>query len=117
MKDVFDGFTVNMYLDEDEEYTAYFLELRNVSASGASPEEAIHELEQAWELMKEDYRASGEPIPVAPSHKQYSGNFNIRIDKRVHRSLAIEAAQSGISLNALIAQKLAQSIRTGYIEK
>ncbi len=117
MKDVFDGFTVNMYLDEDEEYTAYFSELPNVSASGATPEEAIHELEQAWDLMKEDYHASGEEIPIAPSHKQYSGSFNIRIDKRIHRSLAIEAAQSGISLNALVAQKLAQAVRADIMEK
>jgi len=33
----------------------------------------------------------------------------VRIDKRVHRALAAEATKAGISLNALVAQKLAAS--------
>lgn len=111
MKDVFDGYTVNLHLDEDNEYMAHFAEMPNVSACGSTPEEALHELEQAWALMKEDYRASGEPIPVAPARKSYSGSFNVRIDKRVHRDLAEEAALAGVSLNALVAQKLAQTVK------
>jgi len=114
MKDIFDGYTVNIYLDEDDEYTAYFTEMPNVSASGSTPEEAIHELGQAWQLMKEDYQTSGEEIPVAPSRKKYSGSFNVRIDKRIHRDLTIEAAQSGVSLNALVAQKLAEAVRHSH---
>lgn len=46
-------------------------------------------------------------MPAAPSKNEYSGQFNVRIDKRVHKTLAIEAAQSGVSLNALVSQKLA----------
>jgi len=34
----------------------------------------------------------------------------VRIDKRDHRALAIEAAKVGLSLNALVAQKLHQSV-------
>lgn len=37
---------------------------------------------------------------------------NVRIDKRVHRALAVEAAQAGISLNALVAQKLSLPVGT-----
>ena len=66
--------------------------------------------------MKECYVQDGEEIPIAyapasqiaPSRKEYSGTFNIRIDKRIHRALAIEAAKAGISLNALVAQKSAR---------
>lgn len=43
--------------------------------------------------------------------KESSGRFNVRINKRFHRELAMEAAQSGLSLNALVAQKLTISIR------
>jgi predicted HicB family RNase H-like nuclease len=32
----------------------------------------------------------------------------VRIDKHVHRALAIEAVQVGVSLNALVAQHLAK---------
>ncbi len=51
----------------------------------------------------------GTPIPVAPAKKEYSGQFNVRIDKRLHRALAMEAAQAGITLNALVAQKLSRA--------
>ena len=110
--DDFDGFTVNVFLDEDRDYLAHFVEMPNVSAFGQTPVEAIAELKQAWELMKECYAEDSEEIPVSPHRKQYSGQFNVRVDKRLHRALAVEAAQAGISLNALIAQKLAKTTET-----
>ncbi len=58
--------------------------------------------------MKECYRDDGEEIPIAPSRKEYSGQFNVRIDKRIHRNLVLEATKAGISLNALVAQKLSR---------
>ena len=47
--DRFDGYTVNMFLDEDGEDLAHFVELPNVSAFGESPEKALSELATAWE--------------------------------------------------------------------
>lgn len=109
MKDQFDGFTVNLYLDEDGDWLAHFVELPNISAFSDTPERALKELAVAWEGVKESYRKHGEEIPIAPSRKEYSGQFNVRIDQRIHRALAAEAAKAGISLNALVAQKLAAS--------
>ena len=63
--DDFDGFVVEMFLDEDGDYLAHFAELPNVSAFGQTPAEALVELKAAWELMKECYREDGEPIPKA----------------------------------------------------
>ncbi len=62
-KDIFDGFTVNIFFDEDGDYLADLVELPNVSAFGATPVEALGELITAWELMKECYQEDGEPIP------------------------------------------------------
>lgn len=109
-KDEFDGFSIELFRDEDGEWLAHFEELPNVSAFGDTPEDALRELKEAWECMKESYVSHNESIPVAPSKKDYSGQFNVRIDKRIHRALAIEAAQVGISLNALVAQKLSLSV-------
>ena len=81
-----------------------------MSAFGSTAEEALLELKEAWEAMKESYHKHKEPVPVAPSRKEYSGQFNIRIDKRDHRALAIEAAMAGLSLNALVSQKLHQAV-------
>lgn len=94
------------------EWLAHFVELPNISAFADTPDAAVNELRDAWELTKESYEAAGEPVPVAPANKNYSGQFNVRIDRRVHRALAVEAAQAGISLNALVAQKLAKDARS-----
>lgn len=110
MRDEFDGFSIHLLQDNDGDFIAHFVEMPNVSASGSSAKESLVELKVAWEAMKESYRKHGEEIPIAPTRKEYSGQFNIRIDKRIHRALAIEAARVGLSLNALVAQKLQQSI-------
>jgi len=109
----FDGFSIELYTDEEGDWLAHFEELPNVSAFGSSPESALLELNEAWEAIKESYIKHDEPVPIAPSKKEYSGQFNVRIDRRIHRALAIEAAQAGISLNALVAQKLGQSVKQG----
>jgi|SRR5581483_100160 len=110
MTDKFDGFSIHMVTDSDGDYVAHFVELPNVSACGSSPEEVISELEIAWEAMKESYRKHNEEIPVAPTRKEYSGQFNVRVDRRIHRALAIEASRVGISLNALVSQRLSQAV-------
>ena len=106
MSDRFDGFTVNLFEDDAGDWVAHFNELPEISAFGSSPEEALAELGTAWEAVKQVHIEDNTAIPVAPSRKVYSGQFNVRIDKRVHRALAMEAAKAGISLNALVAQKL-----------
>ena len=61
--DDFDGFTVNLFLDEDGDYLAHFVELPNVSAFGPTPAKALVELKAAWKLMKECYQEDGIPVP------------------------------------------------------
>ena len=111
MHDQFDGFSIYLAEDEDGDFIAHFVELPNVSAFANTPEEALHELKVAWEGVKASYHKHGESIPVAPSRKEYSGQFNVRIGRQVHRELAIEAAMEGVSLNALVSKKLAVSLR------
>ena len=111
-KDDFDGFSIELFKDDSGDWLAHFEELPNVSAFGSSPEDALDELKEAWEAMKESYLNHNEPLPIAPAKKEYSGQFNVRIDRRIHRALAVEAAQAGISLNALVAQKLSLAVRT-----
>ena len=104
-----DGFTINLYRDDEADWVAHLVELPNVSAHGSTAEKALEELYVAWEMVKEDYLEDREEIPVAPSRKDYSGCFNVRIDKRVHRMLAMEATKAGISLNALVSAKLSKN--------
>lgn len=107
--DRFDGFAVTLSLDDDEDWLAHFVELPNVSAFAESPELALNELASAWEGVKESYHKRSEAVPVPASSRECSGQFNVRIDKRLHRALAVEAEQSGVLLNTLVAQKLAKA--------
>ena len=104
--DDFDGFTVNIFLDEDDDYLAHLVELPNVSAFGPTPTDALIELKEAWELMKECYREDGVPVPKAPSREGYEGPVNVPVDAQLYHALANEAAEARMSLYALVAQKL-----------
>lgn len=109
-KDVFDGFMVNVFLDEDGDYLAHFVEMPNVSAFSDTPEGALKELAVAWEGVKESYCKHNEPIPQAPSRKGYSGTLHIPVDEPLYRALADEAAKAGMSLYAFVVQKLTRTI-------
>jgi len=104
----FDGYSVNLFLDEDGDWLAHFLEMPGISAFGDTPEAALAELEKAWRLAKKSYEENSESIPVAPSCREYSGQFNVRIGRKVHRSLAVQAAREGVSLNALVSRLLGE---------
>lgn len=104
--DDFDGFTINLFLDEDGDYLAHFVEMPNVSAFSETPEGALRELVMAWRCVKESYEEDQEPIPQAPSRKGYEGTLTIPVDAQLYHALANEAATAGMSLYALVAQRL-----------
>ena len=107
--DDFDGFTVNVFFDADGDYLAHFVEMPNVSAFSDTPQGALSELAVAWEGVKESYRKHREPIPQAPSREAHNGPFTVPVDDQLYHVLADEAAQSGMSLYALVAQKLTET--------
>jgi len=51
---------------------------------------------------------NGEQVPEPIALKKFSGKFMVRVPPEVHRHLALEAAESGVSLNRLASAKLAQ---------
>jgi len=69
-------------------------------------QEALAGIRQVVIEVVDDMQASGEPIPEPLADKHYSGEFRVRIPQ-VHRALAIQAAEQGISLNRLASAKLA----------
>lgn len=60
----FDGFVLNLYVDEQGDWLAHFQEIPTVSAFGDTPQEALEELKIAWELIKEEYQEQKREIPV-----------------------------------------------------
>ena len=59
------------------------------------------------EDVVKDMRNQGEDVPEAIAYRHFSGKFGVRVPPQVHRKLAIQAAESGISLN-----RLASSIKS-----
>lgn len=68
----FDGFSITLYQDEDGDWLAHFIEMPNVSAFSDTPDQALFELKEAWEGIKESYRENGEKIPTPPEAKSIS---------------------------------------------
>lgn len=54
-----------------------------------------------------DMQANEEAVPEPLADKRYSGEFRVRIPPELHRALALQAAEQGISLNRLASAKLA----------
>jgi predicted RNase H-like HicB family nuclease len=80
----FNGFTINLYVDEQGDWLAHFQEMSNISAFGDTPQQALEELKIAWELVKEDYQEKGKAIPIAPGRQKFS-SLN-RLDEIIFES-------------------------------
>lgn len=52
--------------------------------------------------------ANQEKTPLPLSTRHYSGKFMVRVPPEIHRQLAIQSVESGVSLNRVVSAKLAQ---------
>jgi predicted HicB family RNase H-like nuclease len=91
---------------EDEEFVALCVEFPSLSWLAESPELALAGIRKVVVSAVADMKANGEVPPVPLAEKHYSGQFRVRIPPHVHRALALEAADQGISLNRLASAKL-----------
>ncbi|MFC1824534.1 type II toxin-antitoxin system HicB family antitoxin [Thermodesulfobacteriota bacterium] len=71
-----------------------------------TPEAALKGIRKVVAEGVKIMEADGDPIPEPLSNKKYSGKFSVRIPPDIHRDLAIQAAESGVSLNRLVSAKL-----------
>ena len=94
--------------DEDNEFVGLCAEFSMLSWLAASPEEALKGIRAIVNTCVEDMITNGEAVPKPIATRQYSGKFMVRIPPEVHRHLATEAAESGVSLNRIASAKLAR---------
>jgi predicted HicB family RNase H-like nuclease len=95
--------------EEDGEYVGLCAEFPSLSWLASTPEAALEGIRRMVADVVADLVSSDEPVPEPISVRQYSGKFMVRIPPEVHRQLALEAAESGVSLNRLVSAKLCQS--------
>ncbi|MCX7113881.1 MAG: toxin-antitoxin system HicB family antitoxin [Proteobacteria bacterium] len=92
---------------EDNEHLGLCVEFPSLSWLAETPELALTGIRQVVADVVADLQANGEPVPQALAEKHYSGEFRVRIPPELHRLLALQAAEQGISLNRLASSKLA----------
>ena len=103
-----DRFTYRVtWSPEDNEYVGLCVEFPSLSWLAKSPETALAGVRRVVAEAVKDMVSNGEEPPSALAERRYSGEFRVRIPPHVHRSLTIEAAEQGISLNRLASAKLA----------
>lgn len=91
---------------DDNEHIGLCAEFPSLSWLAPSPEKALAGIRKVVSNVVADMQANKELIPEALSEKNYSGRFIVRVPSVVHRSLATEAAEQGVSLNRLVSAKL-----------
>jgi len=93
--------------EEDEEFVGLCSELPSLSWLDATSEKTLKGIHLVVEECLEDMLQNGEEIPLPISLRDYSGKFMVRIPPEVHRHLALEAIEAGVSLNRIASSKLA----------
>jgi predicted HicB family RNase H-like nuclease len=91
---------------EDNEHVGLCAEFPSLSWLARTPEDALAGIRKVVKSAVKDMEATGELVPVPLAVKHYSGQFRVRIPPSTHRSLALEAAEQGVSLNRLASAKL-----------
>jgi predicted HicB family RNase H-like nuclease len=92
--------------EEDSEYIGLCAEFPSLSWLASEPEAALQGIRQVVADVVGDLKANGEPVPEPLAAKKYSGRLMVRVTPELHRQLALEAAESGVSLNRLASDKL-----------
>ena len=95
-----------IWSEEDQEFVGLCAEFPGLSWLEESQEEALRGIVTLVKDTLGDMESTGEKIPVPLSLQQFSGKFQVRTTPDTHRRLAMQAAESGVSLNRLINSKL-----------
>ena len=103
-----DRFTYRVtWSEEDQEYVGLCAEFPSLSWLEATPEKSLQGIRKLVKEVVTDLRRSKDPVPEPISTRPFSGKFMVRVPPEVHRALAIQAAESGVSINRLVSSKLA----------
>lgn len=106
--DYVDRYTYRVqWSDEDEEFVATCAEFPSLSWVDSDRVKALQGILGLVKEVVEEMGHSQEKIPTPFSSKDFSGKFNVRMPRELHRRLAIESAEQNVSLNQYVVTKLA----------
>ncbi len=96
-----------IWSEEDKEFVGLCTEFPSLSWLADTQAEALRGINEVVAEVVSDMESNGETIPIPLSDKNFSGNFTVRIPPETHRKLAMQAAESRVSINRLVSVKLA----------
>ena len=107
MNKAIDRYTYRVtWSEEDEEHVGLCAEFPSLSWLEKTPERSLQGIRKLVRESIADMHKNHEEVPVPIATKAFRGKFMVRIPPQTHRTLAIQAAESGISLNRLVSSKL-----------
>lgn len=90
----------------------YFVQIEDLPgcySQGETTEEAMEMIEEARQLWLESAYEDGLDIPLPRGEREYSGKFNVRFPKSLHRRLDQMADREGVSLNQFLVSTLSKA--------
>ena len=105
-----------VHTDPDGGYVIVYPDLPGCLSQAETLDEIPDMAEDARTGWIETEYEEGRNIPE-PSHQEYSGKFNVRIPKSLHRALADAAAQDGVSLNQYVVMLLSSGNAHVQVER
>jgi antitoxin HicB len=98
--------------DEGGGFLIEFPDLPGCMSDGETIEEAVANGADALRSWIGTAKEFGDPVPPPsrPTDETYSGRWNMRVPKSLHRRLAERAKAEGVSLNTLAVTLLAEGL-------
>ncbi|MCM1129735.1 MAG: type II toxin-antitoxin system HicB family antitoxin [Alistipes senegalensis] len=91
-----------IWSEQDREFVGLCAEFPSLSWLASTQSAALSGIVNMVKEVIEDMSAQKEDIPVPLSLRSFSGHFLVRTTPETHRRLAIQAQESGVSLNRYI---------------
>ncbi len=92
--------------EEDKTFVARVAEFPSLAAHGDTLEKALREIKEVVAFVVADLQKTGEVVPEPFGKRSFSGRLVLRMPEYLHRKLALDAMQQGVSLNQLLNLKL-----------
>jgi predicted HicB family RNase H-like nuclease len=92
--------------EEDQAHIARCLEFPSLAAHGPTAAAALAEIESAVAESLAWLIEEKSPVPESLGLRKFKGNLTLRVPPEVHRRLAQESAEAGVSVNQYILSKI-----------
>ncbi len=100
------AYSFNVVAHDDGGYVIVFPDLPGCLTQVDTVEEIPAMVTEARELWIEATHEMGQDVPPPTYPEEYSGKFNLRLPRSLHRRLAESAERDGVSLNQYVVSLL-----------